>query len=178
MTEKQNQISRIDIRATLETLNAHRKRKTSPLYSINDQVIEDIYDALTEYHDLIDTGTFFSDRNNRIERLKQILDTGKGFLRAMKVSKRNDDLAIFHTDIPKKLELSFSSVIKSATYMYDLEVEIGKKEGRPPMIHRTVFISRMFNTYIKATGKRPGKASQNTGGPFQSFIDGLPRKKD
>jgi hypothetical protein len=179
MAENPNPISRIDIRATLEALNAHRKRKSSPLFSINDQVIEDIYDALEEYRQIIDTDAFFSDRGNRIERLNKILDTGKDFLKALRASKQNGDLAIFHTDIPEKLKFFISSVMKSASYMSNLEVEIEKKDGRRPMIGRTIFISRMFNTYTKATGRRPGLSSKSTGGPFLSFISAfLPEESE
>ena len=171
-------ISRDTIRGILERLNNNRPSRRSPCFSITDDLIENIYDALNEYADIIRINPFFADKKDRIERMREILDTGKAFLKSINIAKRHEDLTVFKTDIPDKLKYYYDIIIDSARNFHDLESNDVNMAGRPKIVEREVFIYRLADAYEQATGRKPGKASDGTGGPFLRFVAAFLREVD
>ena len=100
---KSSKPNRDNIRSILENLKQSKnfKRKGSPSFKIDDEIIESIYDALKAYQDLATTEKYFSERKDRIDRLSAVINAGAKFKKTLNLCIKKEDVTF--GDVPISL---------------------------------------------------------------------------
>jgi len=160
--------NRENIRSILESLNQSKNftRKGSPSIRIDDGIIESIYDALKAYQDLMSTEKYFIERKDRIDRLQDVIKTGKAFEKALNRSIKKEDLT-FSPEIYKLAILNLNRLLAQYQYAFDYEKQNRTPANQIRAEKRRYFIEDMAAIYKKATRRKPGK----DGGPFLYFVN-------